>query len=200
MRFKLAVVALLSCGLAVVGVDYMHNEARAQAAGGADVVTAGAADAVPTPETVTLDAGPLVVADAPAAPAVGSGSAVTPPAPPPVVTAPPTPADQLHDPTTHPMETISDVKAAKRYGWAAVVFAVVTILARLAGKLGHAVKWLAWLNQGIASVVVGAAAAIGTAAYNALAMGGSLLAAILAAAVALATLWNPTTPKTEPAK
>lgn len=100
-----------------------------------------------------------------------------------------TPADQLHDPLKDPKAAIDDVKQAKRQGWAMLAFAIGVIAAKL---LGRAKKWpkLAFLGKGRAAVIVGAACAIVTACYNALAEGGSLYAAGYAGLLAVAAYWN----------
>lgn len=96
------------------------------------------------------------------------------------------PAQAFPDPVDSPAATIDTLKSAKAIGWACLAFAVLTVLARVAGRLGRDTKWLAWLGKGKAAVMVGAGGALALATYNALALGGTLLAAALAGLVALA--------------
>lgn len=112
----------------------------------------------------------------------GSGSAAT---------APVIPAD----PVIHPVATIDTLKAAKQIGWACLAFAILTVTARVVGRLGKDVKQLAWLHKGKAAVIVGAVGALALATYNALALGGTLLAAALAGLVALAHYLDATPPE-----
>lgn len=104
--------------------------------------------------------------------AVGSGSAApTAAATPPV----------LHDPIAAPIEAVSDLKQAKRQGWAALAFAVLVMLTRLGVRASERYKSLAFLGKGNAHIALAATAAFALAAYNALALGGSLYAALYAA-------------------
>ena len=114
----------------------------------------------------------------PAVAAVGSGSGSS--------SAALTTAQAFPDPVDSPAATIDTLKAAKAIGWACLVFAALTVLARVAGRLGKDVKWFAWLGKGKAAVLVGAVGALALATYNALALGGTLIAAALAGLVALA--------------
>lgn len=109
---------------------------------------------------------------------VGSGSAVALNA----GSASATPADKLHDPTSSPAASWDDVKVAKKVGWPLAVFAVLVMLARLVGKLGGKVSWLA---KGKAAVIVGAVGAIAASCYNAAADGGAWTATLMAGAGAL---------------
>lgn len=106
----------------------------------------------------------------------GSGSAV--------VTAP---ADQLADPLKEPGEAISDLKSAKRDGWAIAVLAGAVMAARLLGRLGGRFKKL---SEGKVALVIGAVTAMLVSAYNALALGGSWGAVAMAAIVAGAAAWD----------
>lgn len=115
-------------------------------------------------------------------PAAGSGSAIAAGSGSGSASAPTIP----DDPIAAPSATIDSLRSAKAVGWACLAFAVLTVLARVVGRLGKGVKALAWLNHGKAAVLVGAAGALALATYNALALGGTLLAAALAGLVALA--------------
>lgn len=132
----------------------------------------------------------------------GSGSAiavVTVTASPPAAVST-TPADQLHDPTSDPVAAFDDLKAAKKLGWPALVFAIVLIAARVAAKLGKSVSFLAKLGTGRVAVYVAGAAAVAVAGYNAAALGGSAIAIAAAALMAAFALLDPEAPpKNEPA-
>lgn len=110
----------------------------------------------------------------------GSGSSVT---------AAPS-ADQLHDPLVDPVGAYDDVKAARRVGWAAALFAGLSMLVLAVGTVGRNVKALSWLGSGKAAIVVGLIGALAAAAYNAAAAGGTWLAMLFAAAMGAATWLN----------
>lgn len=97
-----------------------------------------------------------------------------------------TPAQAFPDPVDSPAATIDTLKAARSIGWACLVFAVLTVLARIVGRVGKNSKWFAWLHKGKAAVLVGAVGALALATYNALALGGTLIAGALAGLIALA--------------
>lgn len=101
-----------------------------------------------------------------------------------------TAATTAHDPLAAPAEYISDIKAAKRYGWAPFAFWILWQASVLIGRLSKATSALAFLNRGRAAVVIAALAALGLATYNALALGGSIVAALLAGIVAAAMFKN----------
>ena len=125
------------------------------------------------------DAQPVVV-DA------GAGSAIDTPAPPapPVVAVELKPSDKIHDPTSEPLEYVSDVKLAKRTGWPLAILVGLFGLCKILGRAKD-VKALAWLGRGKAAFVVGCAGAIVAAMIDAVAGGGTLVAAGYAAAIAL---------------
>jgi hypothetical protein len=108
---------------------------------------------------------------------VGSGSSVLP-------------SDQLHDPLSNPVQSYDDLLAAKHLGWPVLAFALVLMLARVAGTLGKNISWLAVLGQGKVAVVVAGLAAVSASAYNTAFSGGSLVAVLTAAVLALATYWD----------
>lgn len=132
--------------------------------------------------------------DRPAGDVAAAGSAVTVDDLPrvDVATASPTKAtvDAPHDPIAAPIESIGDIKAARKYGWAAAAFLILWQLSLVASKLGQSIKWLAVLGKGRVAVVVGAVGALGIAGYNAMALGGSLVAALFAALTAAALFIN----------
>lgn len=133
------------------------------------------------------DTGPAVaLVDAGA----GSGSAAAPPDTGSAVaqSAGSDAASKLHDPTKDLGGTIDDVKSAKRYGWAAVVFVVALVLLRLAGRaksLPLVGTKLAFLGQGKAATVIAGGIAVLSACYDSLAAGGTLWAALFAGGYAV---------------
>jgi len=102
------------------------------------------------------------------------------------------PVDELDDPLENPAAAIDDLKAAKRTGWVIFVFAIVTMVARVLGKLGKRkeLPWLAWLNRGKTAIGIGLVSSLGAAGYNALADGGSYYALAAALVMGFATFWD----------
>lgn len=96
-----------------------------------------------------------------------------------------TPADKLNDPISSPQAAFDDLKAAKKLGWGLLVLATLIMLCRLVGRLGYKP-----LSTGRAAVVTAAVGTVAVTAYNALALGGTWLAAAAAAIVALAAWWD----------
>jgi hypothetical protein len=76
-----------------------------------------------------------------------------------------------------------DLHGARRYGWAAVAFLLLVIATRLVAKLP--VERLAFLRSGKNAAIVSAVGAVALSFYNALALGGSLVATVLAALTSL---------------
>ena len=115
--------------------------------------------------------------------AVAQGVTVSTPGPsgPPTASVPTLP----DDPLAKPVETLSALKAAKRIGWAALAFAILTLISRLLGRATK-IKTFAPLARGKNAVIVGAAGALVAATYNAFVLGGTMVAAFVAGAVALA--------------
>lgn len=184
MRLKLVLVFALVFPIGFLGYDYVHRDARADAAGGSAVVDAGSSEAItPAPGAGSGEA-PVVAAPAPAA-TDGSGSAT--PAP-----APTKPSDQLHDPLENPGATIDDVKAAKKYGWGAAVFAVLLVLLKLASK-AKSIGVLSWLGKGRVATVVAGATVVLAGCYDVLMQGGSWVATAIAGAIAFAAFYDSTT-------
>lgn len=101
--------------------------------------------------------------------------------------AKPLPSSQLADPMESPQQAYNDLVAAKRLGWSLLVLAVLIMGCRLAGKLGG---WFKPLATGRAAVVVAGVGTLAISAYNALALGGTWMAAAAAALVAFAAFWN----------
>lgn len=172
---KLSALAVIAFVLGTSFFEREHNIARADAAGGQAIVDAGSLDALPAVPVIASGSGSAQIGSGSA---VGSGSAT------------PLPSDGLHDPTKEPAATLSDLESAKKIGWSALVFAVLTILARLVGAWGKSVSWLGWLNTGKTAVVVGFIGATAAAMFNALASGGSLLAAAVPSLLAGLAWWD----------
>jgi hypothetical protein len=127
----------------------------------------------------------------------GSGSAVAEPAgsaAPAPAAEQPKPADALANPVDDPVEAYSDLKAAKKQGWAFAILAGLIMLAAAVGRA--AVKWpswpvLSWINKHKKVLIVSAAIGVtGTAAFNAMSLGGSWLAVIGAGGGALLAFIN----------
>lgn len=110
----------------------------------------------------------------------GSGSAVA------------APADQLPDAVAHPADAITAEKAAyNKAGWPLAVLAGLIMIGRGLGAVSK--KWapLAWLGKGRAAVLAAGGVTLAIAAFNALALGGTWYAAIVAAASAGFALMRP---------
>lgn len=135
-------------------------------------------------------ADPVVAADHSEAAGSAAGSAA----------ATPPPSASVPDPAEHPVQAWDDAKAARKSGWPVLVFFVLVALTKalaygrdkLAGMPG--IGWIAArLAKGKAAMIVAGVAALGAAGYDALANGGSLTAALMAAGVALAGALHSTT-------
>lgn len=174
-RFLLIALFVIAGGM-LFSLGLMHFESVGVAHAGAapSAVIGHPYRALYVPTVIAADATATLPADA-GAPA-GSAAPVAAPAP---------TADQLHDPTTDPGKAFDELKDAKHYGWAVLVFAALLMLCKLVPKL---ISWskLAWLGKGKAAVVVAAIGAIAASCYNVAVSGGSLFAMALAAALALA--------------
>lgn len=107
-----------------------------------------------------------------------------------------TPPPELHNPVTHPAAALSDLQQAKKSGWALALFALLVMLTRAGVHLSAQFKSLGFLAKGRAHFVIAAVGALAVAGYNALALGGSIYAAIIAAGGALLYVVMPT-PKAE---
>lgn len=94
-----------------------------------------------------------------------------------------TPADKLHDPLAQPGASWDDLKAAKKVGWAAAVFAALVLLCKLLGRLKGK---LSVLGKGKMPVIIGGVAALAAACYNAALDGGAWTATMVAGMMALA--------------
>lgn len=130
---------------------------------------------------VAVDAS-LTPVDAGIAAAPGSASVT-------VITATTLPVDKLHDPAANPLAAISDVEALKSQGWGLLLVGLLVQLGRIVrdtapeledepGPVGRAAMWLA---TGRRAVLIAGAIGVASAAFNALALGGSWVAPALAA-------------------
>ena len=140
---------------ALLGLAAMHYVGTARADAPAAAQAPGsAAPAIPPPTEAT-----------------GSGSAAQPP------------SASLHDPIVDPAGAISDAREAKRHGWALAAIVVLILLARGLGTArkrwpgSRALRWMA----GRAGLVVIGVGVVGCAAFDAVILGGSWLAAAYAA-------------------
>ncbi len=100
------------------------------------------------------------------------------------------PSDKLHDPLSEPAATYDDLKAAKKQGWSFAILAGIVILtatfARAAARWPSAFGWAAKHKYVI--IVTAGAGSVAAAAYNALVLDGSWMAAVLAAGGVLLSL------------
>jgi len=95
-------------------------------------------------------------------------------------------AAEIHDPMTAPAEALQDVQGAirnvsKKGGWGLLAFMVVVMLTRLGAAYSARYKALAFLGKGYVHLTLATAGVFALAAYNALALGGSMYAALGAA-------------------
>ncbi len=104
----------------------------------------------------------------------------------------PVTADQLHDPAIQPVEAWDDAKAARKLGWPVALLAALIMLSRGIGTAGRNVPWLGWLNKGRAAVIVAGVGTVATAGFNAVGLGGTWFAVLMAAAAAFFALIPPT--------
>ncbi len=101
-----------------------------------------------------------------------------------------TASDALHDPVSHPVAAIDDLKQAKRSGgWVLVAFALLVMIARQLGRV-KTIPWLAWLGVGKAAIIAGGVTALAIAGFNALSEGGSYYSMLWAVAFTGLTYWN----------
>lgn len=128
-------------------------------------------------------------------------AAVGPDIEPPPVSEPPIvnvrPSETLHDPLTDLGASIDDLAAARHVGWALATLGALIMLSRslqVAGRRWPAVGWLAWLNTGSRGFALAGLAAVGAAAFDALALGGTWLAVAFAAFGSLLALLSPGAP------
>jgi hypothetical protein len=93
------------------------------------------------------------------------------------------------DPTEDASGFYGDMQMAKKKGgWLGLILVGLYGLCRVIGYAGQKLKWLAWLNQGKAAMVVAAAATVLSAGCDALFLGGTfatVLVGMLWAAVGL---------------
>ena len=143
----------------------------------------GAAHADSPVLAVVADAGVPVDAAIPLPPATGETTVTTT-----TITS-----ATLHDPTVDPLAAVDDVRAAKRHGWPAAVLAGSIMLAlalRTAGKKWPTQRWILWLNTGKRAFVIAAVISVGSACFDAVVLGGTLMAIAFAGAFAFFALMN----------
>lgn len=160
-----ALLALISLGIVI------------PATATSDAGTVNTVDAGPQ------DAGAIVIVDASTSPPVATTVIVS------TTPNPVTPADALHDPLASPAAAVSDLRAAKSTGWAALLGAIVVMLCRLAGSLART-GVLAALGRGNLAIGIGLVAAMGAGVYNAAAEGGNWFALLFAGALAATAAWQ----------
>jgi hypothetical protein len=101
-----------------------------------------------------------------------------------------TPADKLPNPGDDPAKALDAEKAAYKLGWPLAVLAALVMLAKLAGTAAT-ISWLAWLGKGKAAAIAAGVGAVSAAAFNALALGGTWYAALIAAGGVVLLLIKP---------
>lgn len=121
-------------------------------------------------------------------------------APPAVASAPTvSPADKLPNPVDDPFAAIETLKAQKKQGWAVTILGAIVMLTM--GLSRAAVRWptsklLAWFATNKTAIyITSSVGLVGAAAFNALALGGTWMAAAYTGAGAFFTLVHPGTPK-----
>lgn len=113
-----------------------------------------------------------------ATPDAGSGSAVA------------APADALPNPAKDPGGALTAEKAAYKLGWPLAVLAALIMLCRALGTAAS-ISWLAWLGKGKWAVITAGIGAVAASAFNALALGGTWYAALIASAAVGFALLKP---------
>lgn len=136
------------------------------------------------------------IAQASGAPDESRGTVIIPPPDAPMAdtsTAAPSekPSDKIHDPLSEPGAAWDDVKAAKKIGWTAAVFAVLLVLGRLASR-AKTVGFLGWLGRGRTAVVVAGALTVAAGCYDVAVQGGSPLSVAMAGLLALGVFYEST--------
>lgn len=154
----------------------------------------GHASADPLP--LVIDAGAIgVQSDAGAQlPQVGSGSALASP----VAATGSDAASKLADPITQPGQAITQLENAKTNGWPLALLAALVLLFHGLAYVSSA-KWIAWLAVASRASYISIGVTLASAAYNALAAGGTWLAVGSAVAAALFLLKNAKAPTPPPA-
>lgn len=94
------------------------------------------------------------------------------------------PSAELDNPIESPRAAFDDLKAAKKTSWPLAVLAGLIMLLRTAAKVGAKFKSFGWLAKGKAAVATAGALVVATAAFDVLAMGGSWVSVLTAAAAA----------------
>lgn len=149
---------IITC-LLLLGISITANAFADTGSGSAAPATVAA--------TVTSTIVDQAVAAAPAAPAA--------PLPP-----------EIHDPVAAPVAALQDVQGAirdvsKKGGWGLLAFMLVVMITRLGAAYSTRFKVLAFLGKGYVHLTLATLTVFALAAYNALALGGSMYAALGAA-------------------
>lgn len=97
------------------------------------------------------------------------------------------------DPVVDPAAAFDSFRALYKIGWPITVIAGIAVLARLLGRFVPKFKFL----SGKPAAVIAVVAAVGAAAFDVLALGGSWGSVVMAAITSLLTLWNPAPVKPE---
>jgi hypothetical protein len=153
--------------------------------GSYSVMVAGdgvAGDRVGTATVYVIPAGATAPEPVALVPAAGGGSA--------------RPSDALRDPLDNLGGAIDDVSAARRHGWALGALVGLILIARSLGKARKrwpASRALAWMGGRVGGVVIGVGV-VGSSAFDAIALGGSWVAAGYAAIGAALYLLMPDPP------
>lgn len=130
----------------------------------------------------------------------GSGSAIPPATVTTTTTTTVAPHDAVPNPVTSPVAAWDEAKAARKGGWAILVFFVLVALTKalaygrdkLKGMPG--IGWIARrLAVGKTAMIVAGVGAVAAAGYDVIAQGGSVTSALFAAGVALAGALHSTT-------
>lgn len=103
------------------------------------------------------------------------------------------PSAAIDDPLSAPSAAFDDLKAAKKTSWPLAVLAGLIMLLRTAAKVGAKYAWFGWLAKGKAAVATAGLLVVATAAFDVLAMGGSWVSVLTAAAAAGFALLVPVT-------
>lgn len=124
----------------------------------------------------------------------GSGSSsAAPAAPAPEAKTPP--SEALPNPVDDPIAAIETLRAQRKQGWAVTILAAVCMLVAGLSRAGSKwpdVKPLAWVRTNKTAILVSSGLALtSAAAFNALALGGTWLAALWAAVGAGLSLLHP---------
>jgi hypothetical protein len=97
------------------------------------------------------------------------------------------PSDKIADPIAAPQQAFDDIKAAKKTGWGIFVLTIALVLCRVLSRLGG---MFSKLRQGKVALAVAAFTALTMTMFNAIALGGSWVAAAAAGVTAAFAAWD----------